>query len=50
VKTDRALLGLVPAGSEAAKVKQEERTIEDNNFYRKLFAALEKELSIVRAG
>ncbi len=50
VKTDRALLGLVPAGSEATKVKQEERTIEDENFYKKLFAALEEELRIVRTG
>ncbi len=50
VKTDRALLGLVPAGSEATKVKQEERTIEDKEFYNKLFTALEKELSIVRTG
>jgi hypothetical protein len=47
VKTERTLLGLVPAGSEATKVKQEERTIEDKEFYNKLFAALEKELSIV---
>lgn len=50
VKTDRAFLGLVPAGSEATKVKQEERTIEDKDFYKKLFAALEKELRIVRTG
>ncbi|HYA90617.1 MAG TPA: DUF2242 domain-containing protein [Thermodesulfobacteriota bacterium] len=50
VKTDRALLGLVPAGSEATKVKQEERTIEDKDFYNKLFVSLEKELSIVRTG
>ncbi len=50
VKTDRAFLGLVPTGSEATKVKQEERTIEDDNFYKKLFAALEKELGIVRTG
>jgi len=47
VKTERALLGLVPAGSEATKVKQEERTIEDKDFYNKLFAALEKELAVV---
>jgi len=47
VKTERTLLGLVPAGSEATKVKQEERTIEDKDFYNKLFAALEKELGIV---
>jgi len=48
VKTERTLLGLVPTGSEATKVKQEERTIEDKDFYSKLFAALEKELGIVR--
>ena len=47
VKTDRTLLGLLPVGSEATKVKQEERTIEDEDFYNKLFAAIEKELSIV---
>jgi hypothetical protein len=41
-------LGLVPAGSGATKVKQEEKTIEDKDFYNKLFAALEKELGIVR--
>jgi hypothetical protein len=47
VKSDRALLGLLPVGSEATKVKQEERTIEDKDFYNKLFAAIEKELNIV---
>ena len=47
VKTERTLLGLVPAGSEATKVKQEERTIEDKDFYNRLFAALEKELGMV---
>ena len=46
VKTDRTLLGLLPVGSEATKVKQEERTIEDEDFYNKLFAAIEKELII----
>jgi hypothetical protein len=47
VKSDRALQGLLPVGSEATKVKQEERTIEDKDFYNKLFAAIEKELNIV---
>ncbi len=50
VKTDRTLLGIVPAGSEATKVKQEERTIEDKDFYNKLFAAIEKELNTVGTG
>jgi hypothetical protein len=38
---------LVPAGTEATTVKQEEKTIEGKDFYSKLFAALEKELGIV---
>jgi len=47
VKTDRALLGLLPVGSEATKVKQEERTVEDVEFYKKFFDAVEKELKIL---
>ena len=46
-KTDRVLLGLVLAGSEATKVMQKERTTEAKDFYKKLLAALEKELGIV---
>lgn len=41
---------MVPVGSEATKVKREERTIEDKDFYKKLFEALEKELGIVGTG
>lgn len=50
VKTDRALLGLLPVGSEATKVKQEERTLEEEDFYNKLFTALDKELKILKTG
>jgi len=45
VKVDRTFLGLVPVGSEATKVKQEEKTIEDEEFYNKLFNAIKKELN-----
>lgn len=45
VKTDRTLFGLLPVGSEATKVRQEERTIEDEDFYNKFFTAIEKELN-----
>jgi len=38
---------LFPAGNEVTIVKQEERIIEDKDFYSKLSAALEKELGIV---
>jgi hypothetical protein len=50
VKTDRAFLGLVPVGSEATKVNQEERTVEDLEFYKKLFTAIDKELKILNSG
>jgi hypothetical protein len=50
VKTDRALLGLLPVGSEATKVNQEERTVEDRDFYNKLFTAIDKELKILNSG
>ncbi|MFH1015078.1 MAG: hypothetical protein V1762_04070 [Nitrospirota bacterium] len=30
--------------SEATKVKQEERTVEDEEFYKKFFDAVEKEI------
>ncbi|MDP3048480.1 MAG: DUF2242 domain-containing protein [Thermodesulfovibrionales bacterium] len=43
-KTDRTFFGLIPVGSEATKVKQEERTIEDEEFYKKFFDAVEKEI------
>ncbi len=46
VKTDRTLLGLSPVGSETTEVKQEERTLEEEDFYNKLFTALDKELNI----
>ncbi|MCL4537293.1 MAG: DUF2242 domain-containing protein [Nitrospirae bacterium] len=46
-KVDRTFLGLIPVGSEATKVKQEERTIEDEEFYKKFFEAVEKELKIL---
>ncbi|GFP25980.1 hypothetical protein [Candidatus Hakubella thermalkaliphila] len=32
-----------PIGSEATKVKQEEKTVEDAEFYKKFFEAMEKE-------
>lgn len=46
VKTDRTWLSLwlIPVGSEATKVKQEERTVEDAEFYKKFFDAVEKEI------
>ena len=46
-KVDRTFLGLIPVGSEATKVKQEERTIEDEEFYKKFFEAVEKEIKIL---
>ncbi len=48
-KVDRTFLGLIPVGSEATKVKQEERTIEDVEFYKKFFEAVEKEIKILAA-
>ncbi|MDP2681800.1 MAG: DUF2242 domain-containing protein [Deltaproteobacteria bacterium] len=49
VKTDRLglSLGLIPVGSEATKVKQEERTVEDAEFYKKFFDAVEKEIKVI---
>ncbi len=49
VKTDRLglPLGLIPVGSEATKVKQEERTVEDAEFYKKFFDAVEKEIKVI---
>jgi hypothetical protein len=41
-------LGLLPIGSEATKVQQEKRTIEDRDFYERFFAAIEKELIAVK--
>jgi len=35
----------VPIGSKATKVKQEEKTIEDEEFYNKFFNAIKKELN-----
>lgn len=49
VKIDRALLGLLPVGSEATKVKQEERTVEDLEFYKKFFDAVEREIKTLAA-
>lgn len=49
IKTDRALLGLLPVGSEATMVKQEERTVEDAEFYKKFFESVEREIKILAA-
>jgi len=46
-KIDRTFLGLIPVGSEATKVKQEEKTVEDTEFYKKFFEAIEKEIKIL---
>ena len=46
-KTDRTFFGLIPVGSEATKVKQEERTVEDAEFYKKFFEAVEKEIKVI---
>ena len=43
-KTQTTLLGLVPIGSSATKVKQNEESIEDKDFYNRFFEAVEKEL------
>ena len=48
-KVDRTFFGLIPIGSEATKVKQEERTVEDVEFYKKFFDAVEKEIKILAA-
>jgi len=48
-KVDRTFFGLIPIGSEATKVKQEERTVEDLEFYKKFFEAVEKEIKILTA-
>ena len=48
-KTDRTFFGLIPVGSEATKVKQEERTVEDVEFYKKFFDAVEKEIKALAA-
>jgi hypothetical protein len=47
VKSERFLF--IPIGSEATKVKQEEKTIEDEDFYKKFFEAVEKEIKILAA-
>lgn len=47
VKVDRTLFGLLPIGSEATKVQQEKRTIEDAEFYKKFFDAVERELRVL---
>ncbi len=46
-KTDRTFFGLIPVGSEATKVKQEERTVEDVEFYKKFFEAVEREIKVL---
>jgi hypothetical protein len=46
-KTDRTFFGLIPVGSEATKVKQEERTGEDVEFYKKFFEAVEKGIKVI---
>jgi hypothetical protein len=46
-KTDRTFFGLIPVGSEATKVKQEERTVEDEEFYKKFFEAVKKEIKVI---
>ncbi|MCL5061715.1 MAG: DUF2242 domain-containing protein [Nitrospiraceae bacterium] len=46
-KTQSTFFGLIPIGSEATKTKQEERTVEDVEFYKKFFEAVEKEIKIL---
>jgi hypothetical protein len=46
-KIDRTFFGLIPIGSEATKIKQEEKTVEDEAFYKKFFEAVEKEIKIL---
>ena len=48
-KTQSTFFGLIPIGSEATKTKQEERTVEDMDFYKKFFEAVEKEIKILAA-
>ena len=48
-KTQSTFFGLIPIGSEATKIKQEERTVEDVEFYKMLFDAVEKEIKILAA-
>ena len=48
-KTQSTFFGLIPIGSEATKTKQEERTVEDVEFYKKFFEAVEKEIKILAA-
>jgi hypothetical protein len=47
VQSERFLF--IPIGSQATKVKQEERTVEDEEFYKKFFEAVEKEIKILAA-
>lgn len=42
--TQTTMLGLVPIGSSATKVKQNEESIEDKDFYNRFFASVDKEL------
>ncbi|MCL4457479.1 MAG: DUF2242 domain-containing protein [Nitrospirae bacterium] len=46
-KTQSTFFGLIPIGSEATKTMQEERTVEDVDFYKKFFEAVEKEIKIL---
>jgi hypothetical protein len=48
-KTQSTFFGLIPIGSEATKTKQEERTVGDEDFYKKFFEAVEKEIKILTA-
>jgi hypothetical protein len=48
-KTQSTFFGLIPIGSEATKTKQEERTVEDVDFYKKFFEAVEKEIKVLTA-
>ncbi len=45
VQSERFLF--IPIGSQATKTKQEERTVEDVEFYKKFFEAVEKEIKIL---
>ena len=38
---------MIPLGSEARKVKEEETTVEDAEFYKKFFEAVEKEIKVI---
>jgi len=48
-KTQSTFFGLIPISSENTKTKQEERTVEDVDFYKKFFEAVEKEIKILAA-